>query len=138
LTSPVFDSLLATRQPSLDADDQGDGYAGGVPGISVGNSGYAGGVGGGRGVAGTAVGSTVGGTAVGGSGVASAGVAGGAMVGAAVAVGVAVGSMSDGVTWITPGVRVGKRVGVGGVFLVQPAAMMSARPRTATIQSRAT
>jgi hypothetical protein len=45
--------------------------------------------------------------------------------------------MSDGVTWMTPGVRVGTRVGVGGVFLVQPA-MMSARLRIATVQSRAT
>jgi hypothetical protein len=75
---------------------------------------------------------------VGGNGVASGGVAGGVRVGAGVAVGVAVGNMSDGVTWITPGVRVGTRVGVGGVFFVHPAAMISARPRTATIQSRAT
>ena len=81
------------------------------------------------------------GAAVGGGVVASPGVAGGATVGAggtgaAVAVGVAVGSTRDGVTWTTPGLRVGTGVGTGVAFLVQPAAMMSARPRIATIQSR--
>ncbi len=71
-----------------------------------------------------------------GGGLTSAGVVGGAVVGVAVAVavGVAVGRMRDGVTWTIPGVRVGTGVGAGGVFL-QPA-MMSTRPRIATIQSR--
>ena len=140
MTSPVFDLPLVTGHPQVDAHNHGPGY-----GTSVGGTpGYAPGVGGGRGVATTGVGG--GGTAVGGTVVGSL-VAGGAVVAdaavgsggkdVAVAVGVTVGGMSDGVTWITPGVRVGTSVGVGGVSLPQ-ATRISTRPRITTTPSRAT
>lgn len=80
-----------------------------------------------------AVGLGVGGTAV--AWLVAGGNVGAGGTGVAVAVGVAAGSMRDGVTWIIPGVRVGTSVGTGVAFLVQPA-MISARPRIATIQSR--
>jgi len=111
-------------------------------GPGVGPTGYASRVAEGRGVAGTAVvGVTVGSgvavdVAVGTAAVASGDAVGGAVVAVggtdvAVATGVAVGGIRDGVTWITPGVRVGTRVGAGVGVLVQPTiAPMTSRPRT--------